>query len=751
MLDMVEGRMNLAHQLFDQLLRAARAIRVEARVEKLHQHRRDVRIERQRPLDVAMAEGPAGLAQVLAVGPEDDDLAPGELGAQNQTVESVILHVTAPDPGEGLLELVANLIEVELVITAEAHAEIVHPHARAVAPPNLARLLLLHPQPHVLEHGQGVGEKDRSLGAEQLELQHPLRRLQRPVEAHGERVLVIAERLHLLDVVDGDTRRVVLAIIRAKPPAIAAIKAQPPLLPAAIEQRIAQIVAPVAGDFTEPRLDFRDVVDRVRAWRDANDEVQTGEHRLREAHVELDVLAAQIAHEQVLYGKARLGVEAIPRHVHDAGVEPTEGIPVDEDSDALALLQVQDTHGRCEQLVFGDLEQQIARERLQNVDQRLGGVAAFRIAGAGDDVRDLLAQQRNGARAAVIRRRCVESPEATHADDLARGIEALDADVVQITGAVHGGPHVRLGDDEQMPVVGHAAHVGRQTRECLGERVRLLALHPEPALRNCAQLILAIVLDELVLAVAEKGEMVVAHPLEKRQAVVELFPVQRRRARSELGEDFLELCLHGAPVSDGRGHVVEHHLDIGDDALEDIPVRLPIDLEVHDGLGEGIVRARVALEHLHDTAVLVAPQPHHRMDDQMGGQSASIERHAHRVHQERHVVGGDLDDGVRRLPSVLLELRVVDAQPRRAPRARAQKIPVRERGSVKVGDVALGQILVGGAGKVATHEALHHVALVGGHVPTHLFEHRIDELAGFGRVPGHGDSSRRGGPLQLSC
>ena len=52
----------------------------------------------------------------------------------------------------------------------------------------------------------------------------------------------------------------------------------------------------------------------------------------------------------------------------------------------------------------------------------------------------------------------------------------------------------------------------------------------------------------------------------------------------------------------------------------------------------------------------------------MDGQATALDRHAHRVDEEGHVVANHLDDSVRRLPAVLIQLRVVDPH---APHARA--------------------------------------------------------------------------------
>ena len=310
--------------------------------------------------------------------------------------------------------------------------------------------------------------------------------------------------------------------------------------------------------------------------------------------------------------------------------------------------------------------------------------------------------------------------------------------MIQIPRSVHRGPRVCLGDDQQVRLVGHAAHIGRQTREGLGERLGLVPLHAEPGLRDAAQLILTVVDHELVLAVSEEREVVVRDPFEKRHAVLELVGGHRRRVGLEVLQDLVELRAHRAPVLHRRRHVPQHDLDVGDDALEDLLIRLPIDLEMHDGLGERAVDLSTVREHFRHATVVVAAQPHDRMDDEMRGQPASIQRHAHRVHQERHVVGGDLDDGVRRLPPMLLELGIVDTQLRRARRARAQEVPMGERRSVQVCDLALHQVLVGGAGEILADELLDDAALGRAHVLAHLGEHGIDQLLELAGLTGHG-------------
>ena len=57
--------------------------------EQLHQLAGDDRVGGQGVLDVALAEGGAGLALVLGVGPQHRDLAAGQTGQQDEAVEAV--------------------------------------------------------------------------------------------------------------------------------------------------------------------------------------------------------------------------------------------------------------------------------------------------------------------------------------------------------------------------------------------------------------------------------------------------------------------------------------------------------------------------------------------------------------------------------------------------------------------------------------------------------------------------------------
>ena len=72
-----------------------------------------------------------------------------------------------------------------------------------------------------------------------------------------------------------------------------------------------------------------------------------------------------------------------------------------------------------------------------------------------------------------------------------------------------------------------------------------------------------------------------------------------------------------------------------------------------------MTRIRARAKYFAQPTFGVAPQAHHRMNDQVRRQSTPVERHAHGIDEKRHIVGDNLNDRVGRLPTVLLELWVV--------------------------------------------------------------------------------------------
>ena len=84
----------------------------------------------------------------------------------------------------------------------------------------------------------------------------------------------------------------------------------------------------------------------------------------------------------------------------------------------------------------------------------------------------------------MIRGRGIEAHEAALARDLARGVEALHADVVEVTRTMNGRARVRLREHEQVRIARQRAKLRRQLLEARRDAAQLgLAQHAEARAR----------------------------------------------------------------------------------------------------------------------------------------------------------------------------------------------------------------------------------------------------------------------------
>src|SRR5262249_7398169 len=142
-----------------------------------------------------------------------------------------------------------------------------------------------------------------------------------------------------------------------------------------------------------------------------------------------------------------------------------EGVAPHEEAKSLPRAQVQDPRHYPQQLRLADLEQLVARVGLDDVEQRLAGVAAGQDAGARDNVRRLSAQQWNLRRFGAVSGRSEQTEKTMLAAVLALTVEAFDADVIEIAGAMHGRARVGLGDVKKSRQAGEGARIRRQGRD----------------------------------------------------------------------------------------------------------------------------------------------------------------------------------------------------------------------------------------------------------------------------------------------
>ncbi len=410
-----------------------------------------------------------------------------------------------------------------------------------------------------------------------------------------------------------------------------------------------EVVAPRAGRLGEPALEVGDVdLGDALALGRVHHEVHPRRGRLVDASGELDVLATEVVAEDVGEALAHGGAVAIAGQVdQDRDVAPV-GVAAHERPQLASLAREHHVLRHRGQLGRRGVEELVARVVLERVHQRLARMAARVEAGPAHHLAHLLAQHRDPGDRLGVGGAGEEAEEAALADDLAVLAERLDADIVEVRRPVHGRARVGLGEHEQRPLAG----LGLGDRRQLGERARQILVVAQDAEAGAghgpqAALVgLVLVGLELVLPVAEEGEVVVGQPGEEVAALADLGLAQRRRGVGELGDHRQDLVVHLGPVLDRLADVAQHPLDaLGD--LGGLVVVGAVDLDVHPGLDDVVVALRT-VDHLVGVHVLelagdVALDGELRVDHRVHVVTEPVELHGHRVDEERHVVRDDLD------------------------------------------------------------------------------------------------------------
>ncbi len=527
---------------------------VEPEREQRDEQLGDVRLPEQRPFHVGVRECDPRLTEVLRDGADDDDLAARETGAEHKPVEAVVLVVAAPYAEERLLEDVADPVDV---LGDALEPEVVEIHGRASGGRDLVRPLVDDLRAHVLERRQHVGER-YPLGAEQLAADESLRCLERPIEAHDR----LGRGAQLLDPADVRDRRAgdpLVAVGRRERTLVGAEHLARLILAVLLDQRGAEVVVPRPGRLDEPRLELGEVDVLRRAVGTVDDVVHAREHRLGELEEPVDVRAAERVGEDPGDALTVLGVEPIPRDADEALDEAIEPIPTHEQAQPLALAEGEDPDRDVEQIVALNLEHGVPRVGLEDLDERLVVMAVRREPGALEHVVDLAAHDRNLARARFVRNARVQAEESALTDDRAVRVELLDADVIEVRGAVHRGPRVRLRDHERVRRAGELDGAGAELRV---RRHRRAAKDPEPRVEHGLQSVLLTVGDGLVLAVPEEREVIVSQPLQERLGLLDAGGIESRRLLLvKLSDERLGPPAHRVPIGD-RG------MDLAQDTLD---------------------------------------------------------------------------------------------------------------------------------------------------------------------------------------
>jgi len=713
--------------------------RVQAQPEQAHQHARDARMRGQRGLDRGLRQRKADLPEVLGVGAQDHDLVAGQAGAQHEPVEVVVLGLAVEDAGEGLLEAPRHQLGLDVGADGGLQFEVVQRdrcvRGRAVGHRpacNAVIVLAEHAHAHVLEHRQAVGQNDSAAAPIDLEAQRAGLRAQRPRQGQRQRRLD-RERVDLQHVGHRRARVGAFAVAGREAGAPALEQFEPAAFADGVDQRVAQLVVPAPRGRGEPGFELLDVHLRHLPGRGAHGEVDAGQDDVAELDVELGAGAGVGGHQDALEADAQLGRIGFARRIDQARNEAVEGVAADEEAQPLPLAQRQDAQRRLVEFVVGDLEQVVARVGLEDVVQGLGQVPARRQAGAAGDGLHLAAQQWRLRHARAVGGGSEQADETVLANHLAGGVVALDADVIGVAGAVHGGARVGLGDDQhRQGAACQRTHIGRQRREA-GRLpfLRRFAQHAPAAGRHQAQGVLAALVDEVVAAVAQQRHVVVGQPAQEGHAFAHL----RRGQRGRRGFEFIgrgaQLRQHRLPVFDRRAHVGQHTRQAGHQLGALLRVDHAVDLDVHPRfVPRGGARGRVTTGLDGDQpALAVAFDGEDRVHDQVQRQTLAVDLHRRGVDEEGHVVVDDVDHRVPRRPSVFSHRRAEGPHEGLPAAALGAELPVRQQRAEQVVGRGVEQVVGLQTAEVLAPEGLHQRLLRGLHARGGQAEHGVDAFA----------------------
>ena len=664
--DGVEGRFDLLRERDLVARRALAVARVEPGPEQARDVAGDAGVPGERALHVRLAEGDSRLPQILAERAQDDDVPPLQPGPRDQTIESVVLDLAVPDARERLLKLVPDAARTKFDAGRRLQTEIVDPDRRvAVRGLDLEGTLLDDPEAHVLQHGKGVRQRQRPATMEELEPQRVPGRLVRPIQVHAD-AAGGKDILHLLDVerglaggerlrVAGRKRGPVLA-----PEQIAALLAEP------LVQLVAEILFPGPRHGAEKLLQL--LAGRVRPFRllGGDDVLDSRERHVPDVNEGHRYVAVERPGDRLPDALGEPGAVPLRRDVDQARDVAPERIAPREDADSRTLVNLEDADGRVVKPSFRDLEQLVAREGVEDVDERLPVVARSGEARHLDRPPDLAPEEGDPRRGLVVGGGGEKTDEPALSDDLARPVEGLDPDVVHVDGAMHGGADVGLGEDDGLGTAQEMPDLKRQLRRtppwCPQDTEARIAQHAEPRPRD--RLVGGAFGRRFVgvFAIAEKGEMVVGQPLEERDRLIGLVRRDRRRVRLQVGDGHVHPRPHGTPVLHRASNVGEDPPDRFGDLVERLRRRPRADLDVHVGFADepGRIGSRLRAGDLLQPAPGVAPDPHDGMDHRMDGVTLAVEAGGDRIDEERHVVVDDLDDRMRAPPSVPGRARIED-------------------------------------------------------------------------------------------
>ena len=511
--------------------------------------------------DKGLAVGEPDLPHVPGVGTQQRDLAPAHVRRQQQTVERIVLRFAVPDPAEQIFEDRPDAMDIDHRAGVRLQREIVNPDRLAVAVVHFERMLAHHPEPQVVENRHHIGQRNRLVRVEQLEVQRALVLFQRPVETHRQIVRPGCGG-NVLQIDGGPAWREHVGVTGRETARPQTIQLVAGLFAVGFTERLVQAVAPGLSQLDDLFPNLRDGQLAVLDLGHANGELNPGQHRLREVGNEFDVFGVQAVQHHLLDFQTQLGVVDVSGEERQTGHELAIDIFAHEQLDAAPLLDVENVFGDFQQLVGFDLEQLIAGIEGQDLLQFLARVVVAEETGTLHHALDLAPQQRDFVRPLVVNPRRVQAEEAPFADHLAFAVELLDRDVIRVGRAVNPGTLRRLGEDENVVAAGHfLASALRQLVQ--PDPFRTLVVNPEDAqlgVRHPAHGNTVLVLGKIVFVVAEEGKVIGHQPVQECLGFFLLFLADAGGGGVQFGDDFTDLVFDNRKIGDRNAHFVQHFL-----------------------------------------------------------------------------------------------------------------------------------------------------------------------------------------------
>ena len=344
-----------------------RQCRVELQLELADEATRQVRMRDEHVFHVVLAEGQPELQYVFCVTAQQDDFVPGQAGCHDQSIESVVLSLAREHGHEAFFETIRYGIDVDGGIALVAQVEVLDEERFTVMQPGLVRVLGIDVTAHLLEDRQRFGQRDRRIsrihdeahiaGFEALGL----------VQVDAAVDPVLQHLVHRADVAAGFSRQRFCLVAGREDVAVGPVQPTRFVIIESLEKLRVQAIRPGDDELGELLLQFLNADARALALRRAHDNVHARQCRLGNLHGRVHRDAAEGVFQQCLDPAANRRHVFLSRHEHEAGEETLERIASQEQLDALAILQVQDTERRACEIADARLEQLFARIGLDDV------------------------------------------------------------------------------------------------------------------------------------------------------------------------------------------------------------------------------------------------------------------------------------------------------------------------------------------------------------------------------------------------